>query len=236
MNEIWLPIPGFEGAYEVSNLGRVRSLDRLIKSGRTTGKNKGWQTTRGRILKTPPNSFGYPHTQLGRGNTRQVHSLVLLAFRGPPPAGANGCHNDGNPANCQLDNLRWDTQANNLRDKVTHGTNTVGEKNGVSKLTEAQLVAIHADRRSRRDIAAAYGISEHHVSGIRRRRTWKHLPLAPIADTSRQGEGNKKAKLTEAQVLAIRADTRVHHRIANDYGVTRDTISRVKRNKSWAHL
>ncbi|WP_082971209.1 HNH endonuclease signature motif containing protein [Mycobacterium sp. 852002-51971_SCH5477799-a] len=57
----------------------------------------------------------------GRKETRRVHRLVLEAFVGPAPSGTFGCHLDGDPANNRLNNLRWDTQANNLRDVVSHG-------------------------------------------------------------------------------------------------------------------
>ena len=51
-----------------------------------------------------------------------IHRLVLLAFEGPEPDGMEVCHTDGNPANNRLDNLRWGTRGDNLRDRVRHGT------------------------------------------------------------------------------------------------------------------
>lgn len=236
MTETWRAVPGFEGSYEVSDLGRVRSLDRLIRSGRQTGANGGLQMTRGRILKTPPNSFGYPHTQLGRGNTRHVHTLVLLAFRGPAPDGMSGCHNDGDPCNNKLSNLRWDTQAENMRDRVRHNTHSIGERNSAAVLTDEQVIAIHADPRHRAEICADYGISEAHVSGIKRRRAWGHLALPPVLMDTRRGEMNRKAKLTSEQVLSIRADTRSSITLGREFGVSKTTINRIKSGQAWAHI
>jgi hypothetical protein len=68
---------------------------------------------------------GYLRVTLCRPATKKavlVHHLVLIAFVGPRPEGFDGCHNDGNPANNCLDNLRWDTPSGNMRDKRKHGT------------------------------------------------------------------------------------------------------------------
>lgn len=105
-----LPIPGYD-KYEVSDLGRVR---RVFKDGKTT-----------RLRRLVRNEHGYSTVSLHdglRARRRLVHQLVLLAFAGPAPEGMEGCHNDGNPANDRLDNLRWDTHAANMSDKRRHGT------------------------------------------------------------------------------------------------------------------
>lgn len=117
--EKWLPVVGYEGLYEVSDHGRVRSLDRVIEyvDGR-----KCWRP--GKMLS--PSWAGSPrHPRLSvkirDGNCRTVHSLVLTAFVGPCPDGMEGCHNDGDPANNRVTNLRWDTHTENMRDVLRHG-------------------------------------------------------------------------------------------------------------------
>lgn len=116
MNENWLPIPGFEGVYEVSDLGRVKSLARAGGDGRTL---------KTRILRGRAQASGHLSIGLGLpGGQRRnalVHRLVLTAFVGPPPDGMHALHGDGNPANNSLENLRWGTPSENSLDAVRHG-------------------------------------------------------------------------------------------------------------------
>ena len=118
--EQWLPVPGYEGLYDVSDQGRVRSLDRVVteRGGRT-------QRLRGRVLKPAPDPDGYLHVVLcnGRPHTYKVHRLVARAFHGEPAPGQVVCHNDGTYTNNIAGNLRWDTRSANNLDTVRHGTN-----------------------------------------------------------------------------------------------------------------
>lgn len=116
MSEVWKAIPGHEGRYEVSDLGRVRSLPRLDRRGRRI---------RGRILAIVVQPSGHHSVKLcldGDYENAKVHRLALLAFVGQPPAGHEGLHGDGDPSNNALTNLRWGTRSENLRDSVRHGT------------------------------------------------------------------------------------------------------------------
>ncbi len=120
MSERWLPVPGFEGAYEVSDAGVIRSLDRAAK-----GKGPGnYRFRQGRVLKLATSSRGYLFAHLsheGRRARVYAHRLVLTVFVGPAPAGMQACHNDGVKTNNALANLRWDTPAANSRDAIAHG-------------------------------------------------------------------------------------------------------------------
>lgn len=116
--ERWLPVVGFEGAYEVSNFGNVRSLTRKVWSGTF------YVTARGRTLAQFPNRW---RMQLGLsrdGKTypKLVHALVMEAFVGPRPEGAEICHNDGDYTNNHLLNLRYDNHRANMLDAVEHNT------------------------------------------------------------------------------------------------------------------
>lgn len=116
MSEQWLPVVGHEGKYEVSDLGRVRGLDRLDSRG---------QFVRGRVLAAGVNSAGYLTVVLhadGERSSRQVHALVLAAFVSPRPPGMEGCHGNGDPMDNRLLNLRWDTRSANMQDSIGHGT------------------------------------------------------------------------------------------------------------------
>jgi hypothetical protein len=115
MSEVWIPIAGYEGLYEVSSAGTVRSKDRLDSIGRAA---------RGLLLRPETRPSGHLRVTLCRdGKTRRlwVHRLVLEAFVGPRPAGMEACHNDGNPVNNVPSNLRWDTKSANAQDRVRHG-------------------------------------------------------------------------------------------------------------------
>ena len=118
-HEQWLPVPGYEGHYEVSDHGRVRSLDRtVLRCGRT-------MRVRGEMKALVDNGQGRKRVYLSKdGQMRrlQIHRLVLSVFVGPCPEGMEACHNDGNPANNHVENLRWDTGSANMHDKRRHGT------------------------------------------------------------------------------------------------------------------
>lgn len=113
--ERWRPIPGYEGSYEVSDLGRVRSLDRMDARGRTRT---------GRLLRLRRTTRNHLAVALYKDLTRrdyQVHHLVLVTFVGSRPPGTEGCHWNDDPTDNRLDNLRWDTRSANCLDSVRNG-------------------------------------------------------------------------------------------------------------------
>lgn len=117
LRETWLPVVGWEGLYEVSDLGRVRSVERVVQFGAQT------RTVRSTILKPGRTTKGALFVMLSNGKAynRRVHQLVLEAFVGPCPPGMEGCHWDDNKENNALVNLRWDTHSANMHDKVRNG-------------------------------------------------------------------------------------------------------------------
>lgn len=118
-NEEWLPVVEFEGYYEVSNFGRIRSLPRQVMRGTAP------VMTRPRIMKPTPDKGGYLTVSLygdmGR-RSRRVHRIVLEAFIGKRPNGMETRHKDGNQRNNHLENLEWCTKSTNTKDQVRHGT------------------------------------------------------------------------------------------------------------------
>lgn len=113
-NEIWKPIPGFEG-YEASDLGRVRS--HRIKG--SNNLSRGYIILRGGTKKK-----GYKYVILrnnGLSFNMQVHAIVMQAFFGQRPEGKEVCHNNGDKTDNRLSNLRYDTHAGNMRDAVNQG-------------------------------------------------------------------------------------------------------------------
>lgn len=120
-NEIWVEIPGYEGAYAVSDLGRVKSLARRVRLW-TPNAGELTRMVSERILRPGPqkSKSGHLTVALGKGNSKLVHKLVLLAFEGPCPDGFEVLHRDGDPANNRLDNLRYGTRSENLEDIFYH--------------------------------------------------------------------------------------------------------------------
>src|SRR5690242_190605 len=115
-NEQWRPVVGYEGAYEVSDHGRVRSLMREVPAG----QRGGTRLVPGRLLVAPLGRNGYRQVTLRR-RTHLVHALVATAFLGERPPGLEVCHNDGDSENNAVANLRYDTVSENRLDTVRHG-------------------------------------------------------------------------------------------------------------------
>jgi hypothetical protein len=155
----WRPIPGFVGIYEISDFGEIRRLKG--GSGAITG----------RIQKANPNRDGYPRAYLKNAPNapvyKLVHVLVCEIFIGPRPPGMESCHFDGDPSNCALTNLRWDTPLANAADKRRHGKVYSGEHHANSKLTDAQVRELRVAPGSQRAIARQFGITQQTVSDIR---------------------------------------------------------------------
>ena len=157
--ENWINVVDFEGIYEVSNYGNIRST-----------KNK-------QLKKITFDAHGRPYLGLWKNNKQKIvrpHKLVLEAFVGKAPQGMECCHNDGNQQNNRLENLRWDTPKNNHVDKLKHGTSNTGERCNWAKLTKAQVIAIRADTRTQKEIAAEYGVQQSQISRIKNGVRWIH--------------------------------------------------------------
>lgn len=163
-HEEWRPISGYEGRYEISDLGRVRSL--VLRAPRllvpNSGGRKGYWTVRLRAPGIKP-------------KVRRVHQMVLEAFVGPRPSGTGGAHDDGDKSHNALSNLAWKTPLQNMSDRHRHGTTARGERAGRAKLTAEDVVAIRGSDLSDIAAAKAYGCSPANIWNIRKRETWKHV-------------------------------------------------------------
>lgn len=164
--ENWLEVPGYSGVYEVSDQGRVRSN----RSGEPV------------ILRLSPSSDGHLRVRLGAGreNRHSVHRLVLFTFRGEAPPGTEGCHNDGDPSNNRLENLRWDTRSNNAKDALRHGKSNVLRQVGVghplARFSDDDVRAIRAEPEFRGAgvmLARCFGVTPSAICAVRRGRNWR---------------------------------------------------------------
>lgn len=115
--EEWRPVTGHQG-YEVSNLGRIRSIDRTIVTKRGVAKRR-----KGQLLRPfKGDRLNHQVVSFGHRDRHYVHTVVLEAFVGLRPEHCEACHNDGDPLNNCVDNLRWDSPSANQRDRRKHGT------------------------------------------------------------------------------------------------------------------
>lgn len=180
--ERWLPVVGYEGIYEVSSHGRVRSLNRVA------GRSKKRKIAGQMIASERPNSWGYPVVQLhdaeGRHNVYVTHRVVAAAFLGPRPEGHDVNHIDGNKRNARAENLEYVTRSENNLHAYRTGLKLPtegrrGEANSLSKLDDNRVrVArkIYASGHvTQTDLAAVMGIGHAQLSEILRGQAWKHV-------------------------------------------------------------
>jgi Trp operon repressor len=186
--EVYVDISNYEGYYQVSNYGNVRSLDRVITE--QTGKT---QTLKGRILKPHTNSSGYYQINLNRKSIRTtfaIHQLVAQAFldnrsRKPTVNHINGIKTDNN-----VNNLEWATYSENLEHAYKNKLRTsvlsqaVGEKNYKRKLTPEQVIEIKrllvAGNLTHREIATKFSVARSTITEIKSGRRWRYLNVIPL--------------------------------------------------------
>jgi len=167
--EQWKDVVGYEGLYQVSDMGRVKSLVR---------KNRRTEI----ILKCSADEDGYLRVGLKPPRHSQqffyVHRLVLEAFVGPQPPTMRCRHLDGNPKHNLLKNLRWGTYIENEGDKRKHGTVSIGSHRPLAKLTDIDVIEIKTLATkgiSQRKIAAKFNVCQHTICQVINKQTWRHV-------------------------------------------------------------
>jgi len=176
-NEIWLPVPNYNGLYEVSNFGNVRGLQRDVvnsKGVKFTIKpkelKKGCAGTKNR----------YKRVVLCKNSKIErwfIHRLVAMAFIPNPDNKPQVNHIDNNQSNNRVENLEWCTHKENMQHEVKNGRTQQGVKNKGVKLTEQQVLKIRELRKTMRniDIANMYNVDRNAITAICTGKTWKHL-------------------------------------------------------------
>ena len=224
--EVFFPvnIDGYRDIYRVSQFGKVMS----------TRDVKG--THFGKVLSPSISCKGYRRVSLAYEGTVKywrINRLVLLTFIGPPQTEAHqGAHFDGNSMNDSVFNLRWATPKQNTADKWQHGTMAKGESQGMAKLTEAQILYIHAAYRSgknTRELADELGVGTSTIKRILRGENWGHLGLRT------ETRGVKPNSITDEQVqhmFTLRAQGLLHREIANTIGCSRAQVGIILTGKS----
>lgn len=172
--EQWKDIPGYEGEYQASSHGRIKSLDRHI-----VDINGRLRKYKGQERKPQKHSAGYLSVNLRKSDQHLLHRLIALAFH-PQPEGKDFVnHKDGNKKNNSADNLEWATRQENETHAYSTGLkNSTGSNNQMAKLNETDIIQIRdlvAAGSDRNVVADRFGIHKGSVDRIVGRRTWAHV-------------------------------------------------------------
>lgn len=162
--EEWRDIPGYIGLYQASNEGRIRSLIRLLPDCVMAGMRR-----EKKVLAFGSNRQGRLQVVLCRdGETKrfQVHTLVLLAWKGACPEGMECRHDNGNHLDNRPGNLFWGTHAENMHDMVRHGTAT-GWRLGFRKVTQEMREEILASEGTLRELGKRFGVSSTTIYNVK---------------------------------------------------------------------
>jgi len=186
------------------------------------------------------NKKGYAVCYYGAKADVASRVICRLKHGSKPFPEAQAAHNCGNRSCVNPNHIEWKTPKQNSDDKYTHGTMPRGERIAVARFTRAEVLNIIGDTRPFREIAAHYGCPTRTIANIRSGRQWgwltKDLPRGKRIKDVPYGEGHTNAKLTEAQVLEIYADTRAARVIAPQYGVHKNAVLNIRNGETWAWL
>jgi hypothetical protein len=182
--EVWKKVIGYEDFYEVSNLGRVRSLDRICHSDKRSSQLQKGKILKYRINTKRQNRCTVCLWKTGKVKYCYVSRLVLEAFVGPPGYKQEAAHWDGNTMNNNLNNLRWASHSDNLLDRKRTNTETIGSRNGTSKLTEEQALEIKKlykrtsyHKSNAKELSKKFNVTISVILSIASNKTWKHVTL-----------------------------------------------------------
>ena len=171
MEEVWRPIKRYEGLYEVSNLGRVKSLERTI-CAKNTAKP---YTIKQRILKQAPNNQGYLTVALskeGKSRTFKVHALVASAFLGKRPDKQEVRHGKGGKLDNSVQNLSYGTHEDNERDKIRDKTSN--HKFSAGEILEIRQIH-HEGQLNVSQLSVLYAVDKACIHKIVNYKSYKHV-------------------------------------------------------------
>ncbi len=176
-NEIWKDIIGYEELYQISNLGRVKSLNRVII--KQSGKRHSVKT---KLLSISINSVGYYCANLwkdNKGYSQPIHILLGRHFIDNPNNYPYVLHRDDIKTNIKLDNLYWGTNSDNVKDSINNGNRGIAENHCSAKLTNEQVkeirILLNDDKISQVEIALKFNVSKTIIQDIKQNKTYKDV-------------------------------------------------------------
>lgn len=165
-----VPITGYEGLYDVSNLGRVRSYHNFGFKRRDNP----------RMMNPTKERYGYLQLTLCKNTVHEqikVHQIVARAFLPPNPGGMQIDHVNGVKTDNRVDNLEWVTPKENTLRSVKTGLKPKGERHWRHKLTKLQVDEIRSlyktGNYTHRSLGEIFGVSHSVVGNVIRNQTWR---------------------------------------------------------------
>jgi len=171
MKEIWKDIKGFKGLYQISNLGRVKSLK----------KKRGFLILKEKILKSHLDNLGYQMLTLVKNKKHKqyrIHRLVAIAFISNLNNKKEVNHIDGNKSNNNILNLEWSTRSENMKHADKMGLRNInGENNNKSKLKNENIIFIRKNKNkySQKELAFLFNVTNANICSILKNKTWRHI-------------------------------------------------------------
>ena len=179
-----------------------------------------------------PNGYGRINVD---GQPMLVHRIAWELHNGPIPEGICVLHHCDNPPCIRISHLFTGTVNDNVQDCIQKGRDRKrglkGEDHNLAKLTETQVTEIRNSDERGVDLAKRYDIGQTTISDIQKGRSWKHLEYDP-----KRFLANKTHKLTESDVLAIRASNEDSRILAEQYRVTMKALADARYGRSWKDL
>lgn len=178
MVEKWIDIKGYEKLYQISSLGRVKSLERMVRANTT-----GIRIETEKILKPATSVPGYLFVSLskkGKSKATYIHKIVAKSFIKNSSNKKCVNHVDGNKKNNIVNNLEWCTPKENSEHAILNGlTNNTGEDNRLSKLNTKDVVEIRnkyvPKLYTMKILSREYGVCVSKIHQILHRQSWKHV-------------------------------------------------------------
>ena len=212
-DEVWKDIEGYEGLYQVSTCGNVKSLPKVRRNGTGTYIQKE------RLLKPSNTSTGYKKVELykdGKRKSFKVHRLVAIAFIPNPDNKPEVNHIDGNKINNNIDNLEWVTSSEN----TIHAYET-GSSPNKKELDEIRIIELYNKGTSKEEISRMFDVSNVVIARILKENDIKLRTKSEAFDKHHLDELDLKELLK----------TRTQKQLAEELGCSQSLISKKINNK-----
>lgn len=240
--EIWKDVVGYEGSYRVSNLGRVKSIDRVIKNRVYIGK-----------IKIETDNRGYKMVRLSKnskGSGKLVHRLVALAFIENKNNYPDVNHKDLDKTNNRLENLEWVSEKQNIQHAIKNGAMNFifGQNNFRSIFTKKQVENIRLEywntNLSTSELALKYFVSKSCIITIINNSNWYDSDYKLFLSKNKRlwrntGCKNGASKLTEKQVIEIRELKESGEKISSlskKFKISIKAVYKIIKRITWRHI
>jgi hypothetical protein len=185
--------------------------------------------------------YGFFHAEAGGVKYKRAHRFSYAFYKGGDLTGMSVCHTCDNPQCVNPEHLFLGDAKKNALDRVLKGRNRIpmGEDSPHAILTEKQVRKILLDPRPFLQIASDYNITAQTISDLKNRRSWKSLSDVTVIRSKRIGNRGEKcpvSKLKKEAVIEIRSSSMRGKDLATKFGVSQQTVTDIRKNRSWKHI